>query len=76
MQLTNICTVSLFIYVMNIYFAKEGLKCTFFLTMFALGNELTLVTCKSYSLKDLHATSVLSFPNANKKRVFQSLYLC
>ena len=26
-------------------------------------------------LKDLHGTSVLSFPNANKKSVFQSLYL-
>ena len=27
-------------------------------------------------LKDLDTTSVLSFPNANQKSVFQSLYLC
>ena len=27
-------------------------------------------------LKDLHATSVLSFPNANAKSVLESLYLC
>ena len=26
-------------------------------------------------LKDLHATGVLSFPNANEKSVLQSLYL-
>ena len=27
-------------------------------------------------LKDLHPTSIRSFPNANEKRVLQSLYLC
>ena len=27
-------------------------------------------------LEDLHATSVLSFPNANEKSVLQSLYIC
>ena len=41
---------------------------------FALGNERTLFACKSCDalslLKDLHATSVLSFPNANKKVYF------
>ena len=47
------------------------------LVLFALGNERTLVRCKSCEalLKDLHATSVLSFHNA-KKSVLQSLYLC
>ena len=48
--------------------------------LYALGNERTLVTCISCEsealLKDLHATSVLSFPIANEKYVLPSLYLC
>ena len=47
------------------------------LFLFALGNERTLVTCKSCEalLKDLHGTSVLSFPNANKKELYFNPYI-
>ena len=37
--------------------------------LFALGNGRTQVACKAL-LKDLHATRVLSFPDANKKVYF------
>ena len=44
---------------------------------FAFGNERTLVTCKSCEARseDLHATSVLSFPNANEKKMYFHPYI-
>ena len=50
-------------------FCSQGHPCFTRLVLFALGNERTLVRCKSCEalLKDLHATSVLSFHNAKKK---------
>ena len=51
--------------------------------LFALGNERTQghwslvnIVKREVLLRDLHATSVILFPNANEKSVLQSLYLC